>query len=242
VVNAVGWAASRPWSTGKVGMYGKSYDALTGLIGVDKRPAGLAAVVAQEPVYDDYRYLYGDGMRRENSTATPALYDGIAATPGPLTDSPNYNVASLNNPACLALNFAAQASDDNHVSRWISPLVVGVSKDRGRFVAEVHGERFEKSVTLTTQATVLKLQGQPPRARGHRLGRVDHGLVRVPPRGRAGVGQLGRLHRRAGDNLLRLHASAAWRRHHHRCHASAGPGQAQDCLIETGAGPQPATT
>jgi uncharacterized protein len=116
VVNAVGWAASRPWSTGKVGMYGKSYDALTGLIGVDKRPAGLAAVVAQEPVYDDYRYLYGDGMRRLNSTATPALYDGIAATPGPLTDSPNYNVASLNNPACLALNFAAQAGDDNHDS------------------------------------------------------------------------------------------------------------------------------
>ena len=43
-------------------MYGKSYDGLTGLIGVDKRPAGLAAVVSQEPVYDDYRYLYGDGI------------------------------------------------------------------------------------------------------------------------------------------------------------------------------------
>ena len=116
VVNAVQWAASQPWSTGRVGMYGKSYDALTGLIGVDKRPAGLNAVVSQEPVYDDYRYLYGDGMRRENSVATPALYDGIAATPGPVTDSPNYNVNSLNNPACLALNFNAQANDDNHDS------------------------------------------------------------------------------------------------------------------------------
>src|SRR3954452_12690119 len=39
VVNAVKWAATQSWSTGKVGMYGKSYDALTGLIGVDKRPA-----------------------------------------------------------------------------------------------------------------------------------------------------------------------------------------------------------
>ena len=47
-------------------MYGKSYDALTGLIGVNKRPAGLGAVVAQEPVYDDYRYLYGGGTWREN--------------------------------------------------------------------------------------------------------------------------------------------------------------------------------
>jgi uncharacterized protein len=118
VVNAVQWAAGQPWSNGKVGMYGKSYDGLTGLIGVDKRPAGLAAVVSQEPVYDDYRYLYGDGMRRLNSVATPALYDGIAATPGPITDQPNYNVNSLNNPVCLALNFNAQANDDNHDSEF----------------------------------------------------------------------------------------------------------------------------
>jgi putative CocE/NonD family hydrolase len=118
VVNAVQWAATQTWSTGAVGMYGKSYDALTGLIGVDKRPAGLGAVVSQEPVYDDYRYLYGDGMRRENSVATPALYDGIAATPGPITDDPNYNVNSLNNPVCLALNFNSQANDDNHDSAF----------------------------------------------------------------------------------------------------------------------------
>ena len=64
VVKAVGWAATQPWSTGKVGMYGKSYDGVTGLIGVNRRPAGLEAVVSQEPVYDLYRYLYGDGMRR----------------------------------------------------------------------------------------------------------------------------------------------------------------------------------
>ena len=40
VVNAVEWAASQPWSTGKVGMYGKSYDGVTGLIGVNQRPEG----------------------------------------------------------------------------------------------------------------------------------------------------------------------------------------------------------
>src|SRR3954468_4593739 len=118
VVHAVKWAASQPWSTGRVGMYGKSYDALTGLIGVDKRPAGLDAVVSQEPVYDNYRYLYGDGMRRENSTATPGLYDGIAATPGPITDNPDYNQNALNDPACLGQNYAAQAGDDNHDSAF----------------------------------------------------------------------------------------------------------------------------
>src|SRR3954464_5987567 len=99
-------------------MYGKSYDGVTGLIGVDKRPAGLKAVVAQEPVYDLYRYLYGDGIRRENSVATPALYDAIAGTPGPLADDPAYTSASLNDPACLAQNFAAQAGNDDHGSAF----------------------------------------------------------------------------------------------------------------------------
>ena len=67
VVASVNWLASRPWSNGRVGMYGKSYDGVTGLVGVNKRPAGLKAVIAQEPVYDLYRYLYGDGIRRLNS-------------------------------------------------------------------------------------------------------------------------------------------------------------------------------
>src|SRR3954466_16149018 len=58
VVSAVRGAATQPGSTGMVGMYGKSYDAVTGLVGVDHQPAGLRAVVAQEPVYDLYRYLY----------------------------------------------------------------------------------------------------------------------------------------------------------------------------------------
>src|SRR5260370_588535 len=79
---AVEWAAKQPWSTGRVGMYGKSYDAVTGLIGIAQQPQGLAAVVSQEPVYDLYRYLYSNRVRFSNSLLTPALYDAIAATPG----------------------------------------------------------------------------------------------------------------------------------------------------------------
>ena len=77
-------------------MYGKSYDGVTGLIGVDKRPQGLKAVVSQEPVYDLYRYLYGDGMRRANAFLTPALYDLIDFTPGPILDAPDYLVNGAN--------------------------------------------------------------------------------------------------------------------------------------------------
>ena len=60
---AVEWAATQEWSTGKVGMYGKSYDAWTGLMGIAQDPPGLAAVVSQEPVVDGYRYLYMNGVR-----------------------------------------------------------------------------------------------------------------------------------------------------------------------------------
>jgi pimeloyl-ACP methyl ester carboxylesterase len=121
VVNAVKWAASQPWSTGKVGMYGKSYDGVTGLIGVNHRPAGLAAVVSQEPVYDLYRYLYGDGIRRLNSLLTPALYDLIDLTPGPALDDPNYNINGLNDtqrPGCPVLNYADQGGNDDHYSDY----------------------------------------------------------------------------------------------------------------------------
>ena len=40
VVKSVEWAAQQPWSTGAVGMYGKSYDGVTGLVGVNRKPAG----------------------------------------------------------------------------------------------------------------------------------------------------------------------------------------------------------
>jgi hypothetical protein len=43
------------------------------------------------------------------------------------------------------------------LSRQILRLDVEVSQDRGRFVAEVCGERSEKSAEMTTQLPVLKL-------------------------------------------------------------------------------------
>src|SRR3954453_2320941 len=114
---AVEWAAKQPWSTGKVGMYGKSYDGVTGLIGIAQQPQGLAAVVSQEPVYDLYRSLYSNRVRFSNSLLTPALYDAIAATPGTTGDTVNYNAQSLNFPDCLALNWLGQ-QDANHDSAF----------------------------------------------------------------------------------------------------------------------------
>src|SRR4051794_38374262 len=93
-----GGGAKQPWSPGKVGMYGKPYAGVPGLVGIAQQPQGLAAVVAGEPVYDLYRYLYSNRVRFSNSLLTPALYDAIAGTPGTTGDTPAYNLASLNSP------------------------------------------------------------------------------------------------------------------------------------------------
>ena len=123
VVAAVKWAHDADWSNGHVGIYGKSYDGVTGLMGVAERPEGLDAVVSMEPVYDGYRYLYGDGMRRLNFAGTPAIYAAISASPGPVGDSADdgghYFVNSVDDtqrPGCAPLNAADQAADEDHYS------------------------------------------------------------------------------------------------------------------------------
>jgi len=118
---AVEWAASQPWSTGRVGMYGKSYDAVTGLMGIAQQPQGLAAVVAQEPVYDMYRYLYSNRVRFANSLGTPLLYDAIAGTPGTAGDELAYNQNAVDDtarPGCPALNWLDQQQREHEASYW----------------------------------------------------------------------------------------------------------------------------
>ena len=126
VASAIKWAGTQSWSTGAVGTYGKSYDAMTGLIATTiKDPDALQylkGVVAQEPVYDDYRYLYGDGIRRENALATPALYDAIETTPGPATDDPGYNAGTeqenASRPGCQGASWLDQAGNPDHYSDY----------------------------------------------------------------------------------------------------------------------------
>ena len=116
---AVKWAASQRWSTGKVGMLGKSYDAWTGLMGVAQRPPGLEAVVAMEPVYAGYNYLYNRGVRFTNSVLTPALFQAIDATPGSVNDSPEYHVNGAPQAWCYGLNESLQQIDSPHDPFWM---------------------------------------------------------------------------------------------------------------------------
>ena len=116
---AVRWAATQPFSTGKVALYGKSYDAWTGLMGLVQQPEGLAAVIAQEPVYDGYRYGYSHGVRFTNSAATPTLFSAIDAAPGTANDSPEYLInGTQKDPSCYALNISQQQQEDEGSQFW----------------------------------------------------------------------------------------------------------------------------
>jgi len=118
---AIRWAANRPWSTGKVGMYGKSYDAVTGLVGNNLRLGALRAVVAQEPVWNMYNYLFSNGVPRPNVVGTPAAYNGIATFPQLPDDSDRYRANAAyeeSHPECLSDNLTNNDNPDLNSPYW----------------------------------------------------------------------------------------------------------------------------
>ena len=117
---AVEWAAAQPWSTGRVGMVGKSYDGWTGLMAIAERAKGLAAVLSMEPVYSGYRYLYMDGVRFANSVATPLAFTATDAAPGGTPeDTVTYHVNGTSpNAGCYAANVGQQQLDDPTEPFW----------------------------------------------------------------------------------------------------------------------------
>jgi predicted acyl esterase len=118
VKRAVEWAAAQPWSSGQVALFGKSYDAWTGLMGVADRPQGLAAVVAMEPVYSPYTVDFANGVRNVRSFALPGLYAQIEAEPGTVNDSPAYQANSVIRPQCYAWSQANWVNDDGSAAFW----------------------------------------------------------------------------------------------------------------------------
>jgi uncharacterized protein len=87
---AIDWAATQPWSTGAVGMYGKSYDATAGLVGNNLDRDALKAVVAQEPLWDLYRSVRSNGVPRSTIVDVSRTYNEIAAIPPMADDDERY--------------------------------------------------------------------------------------------------------------------------------------------------------
>jgi predicted acyl esterase len=95
---AVEWAAGQAWSTGKVGMWGKSYDAAEQVLALASRPNGLAATVIQEPGLSGYTALWMNGVHYATGRyATTGVYtaDDVAPAQNQSTaTSPEYAQAT----------------------------------------------------------------------------------------------------------------------------------------------------
>ncbi|MGI5153089.1 CocE/NonD family hydrolase [Plantactinospora sp. CA-294935] len=120
---AVEWAARQPWSTGKVGMYGKSYDANTGLAANVLKLKPLRAIVAQQPTWDRYNYLFSNGVPRSNATSSPRGYYSIA-TMAPLPDDSDRYKANAewekSHPECEIANNTDTQNRDPNSAYWRS--------------------------------------------------------------------------------------------------------------------------
>ncbi|MFU8874655.1 CocE/NonD family hydrolase [Micromonospora sp. SL4-19] len=121
IKSAVEWVASQPWSTGKVGMYGKSYDANTGLAANTLRLKPLRAIVSQEPTWNRYNYLFSNGVPRSNALSTPRSYYSIA-TMAPLGDDSDHYKANAAyekaHPECETDNLTNTQNPDPKSDFW----------------------------------------------------------------------------------------------------------------------------
>ena len=121
IAAAIEWSASRRWSTGDVGMYGKSYDAVTGLAGNNLDLEPLKAVVAQEPLWNMYNYLWSNKVARPNLTGTPEAYNSIATMKPMKGDSKRYAKNAryeVRHPECLANNLSDPNQPDVESEYW----------------------------------------------------------------------------------------------------------------------------
>ncbi|MGS2809877.1 CocE/NonD family hydrolase [Nocardia sp. MW-W600-9] len=125
VAAAVEWAASKSWSTGRVGVVGTSYEGWTGMLALAAKPKGLAAVAAFEPVVDPYSYLYMQGVSWKFG-GKPLTEDGlrpadlagpehlaIAHTPGRWDDSPEYQANAVALTKQCTDSYLALTTDHN---------------------------------------------------------------------------------------------------------------------------------
>ena len=118
---AIDWAAKQPWSNGAVGMYGKSNDAITGLVGNNLNQDALKAVVAQEPLWDLYRNFRSNGVPRSTIVTIANTYNTIATLPQMPDDTARYRANSeyeKTHPECGFQNIADYQIADPQSDYW----------------------------------------------------------------------------------------------------------------------------
>jgi predicted acyl esterase len=110
-VAAVEWSAKQKWSSGKIGMYGISYDAWTQVMALAGKAKGLSAAIVSSPLISAYRGLFMNGIHYADGWhTTPGLYAAIDILSA---GAPNEESAQ-----CYATNAYETAGNDPGSPYW----------------------------------------------------------------------------------------------------------------------------
>jgi hypothetical protein len=166
---SVEWAASQPWSTGKVGMYGISYDGWTQVMALATKPKGLAAVVAQAPLSSGYRGFWMNGSHYMHGWWMTAVngYGGLDLKPPNAAHGPeglaNAAAGTATNPHCYAANASMTAVGDPSIAYWRERDLVARAAESTVPVLWSHGFR-DASVKPDNMTALYPLLRGPKRA------------------------------------------------------------------------------
>lgn len=121
---AVNWAARQDWSNGRVGMWGKSYDAWTQVMALAENPVGLHAAVIQAPLIEAYRGMFFNGVHYTAGWyLTPSLYAAFDLAPTTAGDATGDEYlypakGTATNPDCYADTAVFATQPDYSLPYW----------------------------------------------------------------------------------------------------------------------------
>lgn len=122
---AIDFFGGQAYSNGNVGLWGKSYDAWTQVMGMAMNPVHLKAAVVQAPLIEGYRLAYDNGVHWDAGWyATTSLYMLYDNEPVGQDAGPEEQLQSLDStaraPECWPENQAvATAGYDEDLPYWI---------------------------------------------------------------------------------------------------------------------------
>jgi predicted acyl esterase len=120
VFAAVRWAAMQPWSTGKVGVLGMSYEGTTAAEALATDPPGLAAVAALSPVVSAYLDSYTNGVPRWYDAVNAPYYNATHYFPPSVYDNSQYlqNWLVAKGTNCVGAQAGSAVSPNANLPYW----------------------------------------------------------------------------------------------------------------------------
>jgi uncharacterized protein len=139
----VEWAASQPWSNGRVGLYGSSYRAINQLFTAAQQPEGLRAIFPVVPMADVYRDILMSGGLV--NTGFIPLWLGLVTGSGLLP--PSYTLSDPIMATTLLISHAGQVT--NYPLNTLSSAITG-----GDFAYDGPAAWLRSPITVADQIKV----------------------------------------------------------------------------------------